>query len=927
MGRLLARPILISAAAIMLLALGGCDFFVSDESRVRKANELRTQGDYAAAVIELKKVLQKHPDNRDARFLLGEVSLLVGEPAAAEKELRRAQQLGISKDNVVIPLGQALLDQGHFDEALLELEPSAASDDEVNTGVQLLRGEVYLRLGRLDEADRTFRGILVQEENSLDARIGLARVQAGRGDLVAADAFIDEALSKDPAYARGWLAKGQLELARSQYARAEEAFSRAVQQALPAVDEFIARNGLVECQWRQGKSAAALDNVERLMQLAPEHPRPKYLRALIAYGAGDYETARDYLQQILRSFSDYRPATLLLGATHYAQGELEQADMYLSSVLAVDPSSVSARKLLAATRLRQRKPQEAIATLAPALTPDSDDSQLLALMGRASLQVGAADAGLAYLERSAQRDPSNQALQMQLAAGYVSSGDLEHAVQLLESMPASKEGDNGRELLLILAYLRKGDSDGAVERARRLAAARPDDPGAQNLAGTVYMATGQLPRAREQFETVLGTHPDNLAALMNLGRLEVREGKQDSARARFERVAELSPKNSGALIALAQLSALRGDQSAATQFYERAAAADPQAIEPKLMLIRHYLETDDPGRARSAATAALDAAPGNATLQNALGIVQMAERQYDEAAASFAKAIAATPGSASFSYNLARAQLARNNVPEAKRALAKTLELQPDYVAASAALAHIEMREGNSAQALSRARALQQDSDTAASGHSLEGDLHMLGREFGSAARAYDATSKQAPSAALAVKSYEARRRARMPDAAKPLERWLSQHPDDAAVRLALAQSRQEDGRLKEAIGEYELLLKSNPDSAVVLNNLALAYHDTGDSRALATAERAYQLQPEIGAIADTCGWLLVRAGELQRGVEVLRKAVQLAPELPDIRYHLAVALAKTGAKEEARRTLTELVDSGKAFQDLPEARQLLQEL
>ena len=63
-------------------------------------------------MIELKKVLQNNPDNRDARLLLGEVSLLTGEAAAAEKELRRAQELGIPREKLIIPLGRALLAQG-----------------------------------------------------------------------------------------------------------------------------------------------------------------------------------------------------------------------------------------------------------------------------------------------------------------------------------------------------------------------------------------------------------------------------------------------------------------------------------------------------------------------------------------------------------------------------------------------------------------------------------------------------------------------------------------------------------------------------------------------------------------------------------------------------------------------------------------------
>ena len=91
--------------------------------------------------------------------------------------------------------------------------------------------------------------------------------------------------------------------------------------------------------------------------------------------------------------------------------------------------------------------------------------------------------------------------------------------------------------------------------------------------------------------------------------------------------------------------------------------------------------------------------------------------------------------------------------------------------------------------------------------------------------------------------------------------------------------------------------------------------------------KRKRALRPDNGAITDTLGWLLVQQGQLQRGLELLRKAAVQAPNTPAIRYHLAVALAKVGATQEARDTLAELVNSGQAFRDLPKAKQLLQQL
>jgi putative PEP-CTERM system TPR-repeat lipoprotein len=921
----------LSIALILLVGmLAGCDLLTSNETRIERARELETRGDLRTAIVELKKVLQNEPNNKDARLLLGRVSLSAGQVAAAEKELREAHKLGVPVDQVAVLLGQALLAQGKYDVILDELDPVTVDSEKIKVGVLVLRGEAYLATRNLANAERTFHEVLALQPDEIDGRIGLARVAQMVGDFDGAEEHLKSALSLEPSSVSIWLAKGDLEFRRKRYAQAEEAFLHAIEDGEPSANtmqEFVARNGLAEAQWRQGKSDAALRNVQRMMRLAPRHPRPKYFRALIAYGAGDYTTATQQLEQVLRDFPNYRPAQLLLGATHYAQGNLEQADMYLSSVLASDPTSVRARKLLAATRMRERKPSDALRTLHPAIGQDSTDQELLGLASRAAFQAGDPEEGMSYLEQGLKVDPENPALQMDLAAGYLTSGELDHAIEILEKLPETEGGTYRRELLLILAYLRKHDTKNALTEGQKLLAKRPNDPGAYNLVGTIYMVAGEPSKARQHFDKALQLRPGNVAVLMNLGRLDFREGKQDAARQRFERILESNPKNVNAMVALAQLSAARGDQQQVAQWLERASEADPHALRPRLLLVRHYLVRRDVEKARQIAVKLAQDGPRNPNAQTALGVVHMAERDYRAAAESFRKAIRLAPNSADLQYDLARAELAQQNFGEAKRVLARTIELQPDHVAATSTLAKLEMRDGKATEALARARKLQEGEKTRTAGYVLEGDLCMMQRQFTNAVIAYDKAVGQADSAVIAIKSFQARRAASMPDARKPLIQWLAKEPNDAPVRLVLAQDYQQRNQTKEAIAQYELLLETNPNSPVVLNNLAWLYHEKKDPRAIKSAERAHQLRPESGAITDTYGWLLVQGSQLERGTELLRQAVRQAPDNPAIRYHLAVALAKSGEKDEARKTLTDLVNSGKNFKEMAQAKKLLQEL
>src|SRR5262249_1520861 len=79
-------PVLVS---VLALSAGGCGYFSSPEQRVAKAEALIAKGEQRSALIELRNALQKKPDLPGARLALAEVVLWLGDPAGAERELKR----------------------------------------------------------------------------------------------------------------------------------------------------------------------------------------------------------------------------------------------------------------------------------------------------------------------------------------------------------------------------------------------------------------------------------------------------------------------------------------------------------------------------------------------------------------------------------------------------------------------------------------------------------------------------------------------------------------------------------------------------------------------------------------------------------------------------------------------------------------------
>jgi tetratricopeptide (TPR) repeat protein len=87
--------IALAAATLLGGGLAACGKTESTASLLAEAKQFQAKGDSKAAVIQLKNAIGKSPDNADARLALGELYGSTGDPVSAEKELRKAKELGV----------------------------------------------------------------------------------------------------------------------------------------------------------------------------------------------------------------------------------------------------------------------------------------------------------------------------------------------------------------------------------------------------------------------------------------------------------------------------------------------------------------------------------------------------------------------------------------------------------------------------------------------------------------------------------------------------------------------------------------------------------------------------------------------------------------------------------------------------------------
>ena len=286
------------------------------------------------------------------------------------------------------------------------------------------------------------------------------------------------------------------------------------------------------------------------------------------------------------------------------------------------------------------------------------------------------------------------------------------------------------------------------------------------------------------------------------------------------------------------------------------------------------------------------------------------------------------PRLADLHYQLGLAQAGTGAQQAALTSWEKVLELNPEHLNARLALARLALTRGDLDAALDAATAIQKQHPTSSVGRVLEGDIRSHEGSNELALAAYRAAQEVEPQSAVTAKIAASYRRLGDFDAAlATLPSWLDNHPDDHPIRVALASSYQSAGEMDKALKHYNLSLRTNNDNAVVLNNVAWIYHGKNDPKALETAKRAYELVPGRPEIADTYGWFLVQEGRVEKGLSLLARAVDQAPQNYDIRYHWAAGLALAGDKTEAREELEKLLSDERPFAERAAAQELLEKL
>jgi cellulose synthase operon protein C len=882
------------------------------------------KGDLKSAQIDLRNAVRSDPQNAEAHYWLGQVTLELGDPVASEREAIAARDRGFDPHQAVPLLSRALLAQNKFDDLLNTLKPEG-KDPLLDAAILVARGYAQVGLKRPEDAQKSFAEAEQVSPNAVEPLLADARLAVARADLAGAQSKIDRAVAAQPKSTEALLAKAQLLRLKND-----------VPGAIAVLDELItdqpsvmqARLDRASLELAAGKSDAAKADLDTVLKGTPGNINAIYLLAVMEAQSRNYRGADADLERISGYIDRIQRAYYLQAVVKEQLGQYEQAEDSARKYLARAPNDLAAYKVLARIQFAKRRPDQVVDTLAKVAESGKGDAEAYDLLGRAYAATGRGPEAIQAFQKAETMAPNDVGVQTRLASvrmgmGDVDTamGDLEHTLELAPKLPAVGEA-------LFFAALATGDTAKAGDALARIRAAQGQTEIVGNLDGLFKLAQIDFPGAKATFIDLVQKYPDFTPAKINLARVDTMMGDKAEAEKILAGVLAKQPTAEPALSMMVSEDVQSNRLQDGIDRLERAHAADPTLTRVTVTLGDLYIRAGTPQKALDLVAAekgtnasANDIMSLKAAAYLALGQKKDARDTYTEILKNDGNVVGARRQLVALLVEAGDFESARNIITAGIAANPRNYQLYQDYVM-------IDLKSTGMDAALATADRLQSQDHDFPGIRALKGDIYLAANRPADAVAAYTEANKAAPSSLLVTRLAGALLRSgRADDANKLLLDWLNTHTDDMAAAEQVAEINIATGKLDDAAKYLELLLKQKPHDPTALNNLAWVYQQQGDdSKAQPLARQAYVLSPSPQT-ADTLGWILTTGGNARDGVALLRQASGDSTSDPRIVYHYAVALKDTGNKDEAKKQLEIVVENKAEFKEKAEAQKLLDDM
>lgn len=822
--------------------------------------------------------------------------------------------------NARFGLANAYLESGRLEQAEKEFQ-KVLLQNPARTEILLKLATLYIQQKKPDQALLELDKYHSDNPETVDSLVLYGRAHGALGDLASAEKFFTQALSLDDQAIDPRLNLAKVHLQQQDPGKATTYLEQVIQLDPAEIQAYYLLAGI---QTRQGQREAALQTYQAALQADENQVQALYMSGILQLDLGQLDAAAATVEKLNTRFADRPEGSRLEGMLLYRQGEHEQARIALENslqkeqhllsyfflglsyygleqfelalnqfqkALDLQPEFERARVLVGMTLLKQKRLDDAIQEIQKVLRANPDNAYARNILGSAYLANGDYDKGMAELEQATELDPSLVDAHMKRGLFHLSKGQGAAGEADLRKAVEAAPEVMNSRLMLVTHYLRQKNYSAAIDALKEGMNGSKADALLNNYLAAAYFSQKKPELALAALKKAREINPAYLTPAFNRASYYASQSEYDKAIAEYRSVLEQDSNNLRALMGMAALYRVQGDDAAEEETYQTIEATAQE--RGYVAVARYRLRQRDFAETLVVVDRGLGKYPQSAALLELKGGLHLERQEYDLAEAAYTELSGISPERGHSL--LVRLYLSNGQPAQAQQLIDELLASAADqdypYLLAAGMLAN--QRQVDEAVSL-----LERGIAAVAKPLRLQMQLGRLQQRQGNNQRAEQL-----------------------------YQRIIADQPRFAPAYTAVGFIREAAGNKAEALDYYRQALKYDQKNVPALNNLAYLLADNfGEQQeALNYALSAYRLQPSDPRIMDTLGYILVQNDRAEDALNLLEKALELLPEVAAVKLHLAQARLALGDNEAAAEMLKQVQSGGGA--EAEQAARLLKQL
>lgn len=895
----------------------GCsDSYKTKEELFAEGQKSMAANDPNTAIIFFKRALEKDQNFFEARFQLSKAYIQAGKADSAEKELQKLVRQNPNSKDIHLEIARVYLEKGNPDDALKELS-TYIGDINDNVDALEIAGLAHALKGENNTAIDLLEKAISVGKGRLSSRLSLAGVLSRTGKTEEAKSQVAEILKNEASNKNGLYTLAEIQITENDKDAAIKTYDQILSYH-PSEIEAHLKKGMLYLE--KGKSEEALSAANKLLDAFPKRPEGYRLKGIVLFYKNNFNDATIALQKSL-SIQPHIASYYFLGLCHYYKNELEQAMNQLQKALDINRSFAQAKILTALIYLKKNRVDDAISEIKKVLETNEKNAVAHNILGSALMAKGLYTDGLEELNRAIENDPKLIDVYIKKGVFELSKGRFKEAETELKTALSVNPDLLYSRVLLASSYIKQNEYNKALKILQDGLKGGKNDAVFYNLMAEVMLRQNRVADAMKYLQKSKEANQEYYNSYFNLASIYFQKGERDKGLQELKSILKISRNNLEASLAVASVLEMSGNNDEALKYY--LLGKESGKIQGYLELAKYYLRKKETDKAFNAIDEAVKKYPKEIAPYELKGKSLLVLKKSEDAIKPFEEIEKINP-KLGLSY-IVNAYISLGKPEKALDRLLKEIRKRPEDLELMAELSRVYKIMGKKKDAVETAQKVIRGRPESPVGYLALAMIHQDDKEYDKAIEILRKGSTlndmnifmMLGNVNFLKKDYKsALEYYRKVDAAKP--GYIPALFQQGSIFHTM-------GRKKDAIAQYQKILRLSQNHVPTLNNLAYLYAEDKQDAAMALqlAARAYTFAPADGMVQDTLGFVQLKNGKIHEALTTLKKAVELVHDNPSIYYHLALAYKETGDKRNAIESLQKAIRFGD-FPELSEAKQLL---